>query len=97
MAETIYANLELAFILVLVIFVIIYAILSIKKKSSTVLIARVDFAFISITTALFIIRLILAVLIEKSIKIELFCAVCWVVMLVVSFIKLKKTKTTNID
>ena len=89
MLNIIYASLGLAILILAVIYLILITVLMIKKKYSNVASIKVRIVFTSILCALFIIKIIPAIMLGKSIVSEIFCAILWAICTVLGFWSLK--------
>lgn len=85
MLNIIYASLGLAILILAVIYLILITVLMIKKKYSNVASIKVRIVFTSILCALFIIKIIPAIMLGKSIVSEIFCAILWAICTVLGF------------
>lgn len=85
MLNIIYASLGLAILILAVIYLILITVLMIKKKYSNVASIKVRIVFTSILCALFIIKIIPAIMLGKSILSEIFCAILWAICTVLGF------------
>ncbi len=85
MLNIIYASLGLAILILAVIYLILLTVLMIKKKYSNVASIKVRIVFTSILCALFIIKIIPAIMLGKSIVSEIFCAILWAICTVLGF------------
>ena len=85
MLNIIYASLGLAILILAVIYLILITGLMIKKKYSNVASIKVRIVFTSILCALFIIKIIPAIMLGKSIVSEIFCAILWAICTVLGF------------
>lgn len=85
MLNIIYASLGLAILILAVIYLILITVLMIKKKYSNVASIKVRVVFTSILCALFIIKIIPAIMLGKSIVSEIFCAILWAICTVLGF------------
>ena len=88
MLNIIYASLGLAILILAVIYLILITVLMIKKKYSNVASIKVRIVFTSILCALFIIKIIPAIMLGKSIVSEIFCAILWAICTVLGFCSL---------
>ena len=85
MLNIIYASLGLAILILAVIYLILITVLMIKKKYSNVASIKVRIVFTSILCALFIIKIIPAIMLGQSIVSEIFCAILWAICTVLGF------------
>lgn len=97
MSEIIYASVGLAILILAVVYLVLITVLMIKKKYSNVASIKVRLVFTSILFALFIIKIIPAVVLGKSIGSDIFCAVLWAICTVIGYLSLKDAKNKTPD
>lgn len=97
MSEIIYASVELAILILAVVYLVLITVLMIKKKYCNVASIKVRIVFTSILSALFIIKIIPAVVLGKSIGSDIFCAVLWAICTVICYFSLKDAKNKTPD
>ena len=89
--EIIYTSVGLAIFIVAVIYFVLFTVLMIKKKSCDIATIKVRLVFASILLALFIIQIIPAVILGKSIVNDIIGAVLWAITVTIYlFLKNKK-------
>lgn len=97
MLEIIYASLALAILILAVVYLIFSTVLMSKKKYLNVASIKVRLVFTSILFALFIIKIILAIVLGKSIGNDTFCAILWAICTVIGYLSLKDAKNKTVD
>lgn len=97
MSEIIYASVGLAILILAVVYLVLITVLMIKKKYSNVASIKVRIVFTSILFALFIIKIIPAIVLGKSIVNDIFCAVLWAICTVIGYLSLKDAKNKTVD
>lgn len=93
MSEIIYSISELAILFFAVVY-LMFAIITIIKKTynDNINVIETRIAFTSVLLALFIIKMITALILGKSIVSELFCAILWAICTAIGCINLKDAK-----
>lgn len=97
MSEIIYASVGLAILILAVVYLVFITVLMIKKKYSNVASIKVRIVFTSILFALFIIKIIPAIVLGKSIGNDIFCAILWAICTVTGYLSLKDEKNKTVD
>lgn len=90
--EIIYTSVGLAIFIVAVIYFVLFTVLMIKKKYCDIATIKVRLVFASILLALFIIQIIPAVILGKSIVNDIIGAVLWAIYTVTIYLSLKNKK-----
>ena len=97
MLNIIYTSLQLAIIILAVIYLILIIVLMIKKSYNNVASIKVRIVLSSIQCALCIINIILAIMLGKSIVIQIVCAILWAIYMITGFLSLKDAQNTTPD
>lgn len=97
MLNIIYNGLGVAVKVLSVLLLIFFSGIIVKHASNNVVIIKVQIVFESIFFALFTFRMILAVMLSKSISDEILCAIIWIINIVQNILNLKKKKTDSLN
>lgn len=95
MLDIIYNGLGVAIVVLAVIYLILITVLMVKHAYDNVASIKVRIVFTSILFALFIFKMIPAVMLGKSIGNEIFCAILWAICTVLGILCLKGAKTDS--
>lgn len=97
MLNIIYTSLGLAIVILAVIYLILITVLLINKKYSNVASIKIRIVLTSILCALFIIKIIPAIMLGKSIVSEIFCAILWTICTLLGFWSLRDAQNKAMD
>ncbi len=92
MLEAIYSSLALVIVILALIFLILITVFCGKKSYNDVASIKVQIVFEAILFTLFVFKIIIAVLVAKSLGMDIFCAVLWAINIVLDIIRLKDKK-----
>lgn len=95
MLDIIYNGLGVAIVVLAVIYLILITVLMVKHAYDNVASIKVRIVFTSTLFALFIFKMIPAVMLGKSIGSEIFCAILWAICTALGILCLKGAKTDS--
>jgi len=92
MLETIYSSLELVILILSIIYIIFISVLFAKKSYNDIASVKVQIVFLLIGCALWIFKVIICVIVAKSMGIDILGAVVWGMLTVTHVMRLKDAK-----
>lgn len=96
MLETIYSILALAIVIIALIFLILITVDWSKKSYSNIRNIKIQISFSSILCILLIFKIVIALILAKSLGIDILCAIIWAICTVTHVLRLKDAKGETI-